>query len=50
MKYNKILWDLLQTSRLATRAAKLAHQVTSRQLQMQQEEYKKIDKAATKYK
>jgi len=49
-KYNEILWESLQSSSIVTRAEKLTHQLTSQLLQVQQVEYKQIDKAATEYK
>jgi len=49
-KYNKVLWEALNKSRLATRAANLKQQMTGRLTQRQQEEYEKIDKASMELK
>jgi len=49
-KYNEVLWEALNTSGLAARAAALQQQVAGRLTLRQQEEYESIDKAATELK
>jgi len=49
-KYNKLLWESLNSSDLAHRASNLAQQVPFRLSQSQQVQYESIDHAATKHK
>jgi len=48
--YNEVLWEALNTSSLAIRAANLKQQTAGWLMQRQQDEYKSIDKAATELK
>jgi len=49
-KYNQILWEQLQKTRLATWAQNLQNEAKNRLLQAQQLEYKVINKAAAESK
>jgi len=48
-KYNQILWELLHTSSMATRAQVLAKEAKTQLTQMQQNGYEIINKAAMEY-